>query len=627
MIKDQARIGTRLLVGLVAVAIALSAFVVSHIRYGGPMFRKYALQDELVADILPPPAYLVESYLEASLLLTAPEKVAEKTAALDQLHKDFDTRKAYWASAGLPADEAAILGDSQKSAALFWDALEQRYLPAIRKGDLAQAKKVHDEELGPAYAAQHGDILKLVDAGNAFKAREHKSDDVLVDAALALVGLLMAGLVAAVIYAGRFIRGGIVEPLAQTASAMEQMAAGDYQSGVDGLERSDEIGTMAQAMEVFRRAGIAKAEAEADQKMVVDALSEGLAKLAAQDLEFRLRDHFPESYESLRHDYNRAQDSLMSAMGAVRVGAASLSRTIHEIRAASEDLARRNEIQAASLEETAASLNEVSSTVEAAANTAETVRSTTQAAHAQASDGGEVVTRAIEAMAGIEHSSEEIGQIVNVIDGIAFQTNLLALNAGVEAARAGDAGKGFAVVASEVRLLAQRSADAARDIKDLIANSSAQVSNGVALVGETGEKLRDIVVRVGEISSLIDTMAENSQTQAVNLVQVNRAVGEMDRMTQQNAAMVEQSNAATRALAEEAIRLDEMVKSFRTRNRNVRPETPRNPGALRRQSALEIAVPSDEKAPVVAPAPAPVVARPVPVVSGNLAVSEEWSAF
>jgi len=154
MIKDQARIGTRLLVGLVAVAIALSAFVVSHIRYGGPMFRKYALQDELVADILPPPAYLVESYLEASLLLTAPEKVAEKTAALDQLHKDFDTRKAYWASAGLPADEAAILGDSQKSAALFWDALEQRYLPAIRKGDLAQAKKVHDEELGPAYAAR-----------------------------------------------------------------------------------------------------------------------------------------------------------------------------------------------------------------------------------------------------------------------------------------------------------------------------------------------------------------------------------------------------------------------------------------------------------------------------------------
>jgi methyl-accepting chemotaxis protein len=593
MIKDQARRGTTMLIALVGISISLSTFVVLQIRYGGPIFKKYALQDELVADILPPPAYLVESYLEASLLLTAPDKLAEKKTALTQLHKDYTTRKAYWATAPLPADQIATLQTSQKSAEIFWDALENRYLPAIASGNIPAAQAIHQNELAPAYKAQHEAILKLVDQSTTFKAQEHSHDDIVVTSALALVAALMLAMLGAVWAARGLITRRITAPLSQTADAMHAMAQGDYEIEITGQNSGDEIGMMANAMEVFRQNGRAKAQAEREQAQVVAALTTGLAKLANQDLEYRIRDHFPQTYDTLRTDYNRALDSMMQAMGTVRVGASSLMRSIGEISTASEDLARRNEHQAASLEETAASMNEVSHTVQSAARTALTVRAATQEAHAQASDGGEVVARAIEAMAAIEHSSQEIGQIVNVIDAIAFQTNLLALNAGVEAARAGDAGKGFAVVANEVRLLAQRSADAARDIKDLIANSSAQVSQGVSLVDETGNKLRGIVNQVGEIAGLIEEIAESSSSQANNIAMVNSAVSEMDAMTQQNAAMVEQSSAATRSLSEEAQRLTELVSAFRTRDRNVRPEHPAKGDHLRRQTAVD--TPADQR--------------------------------
>jgi len=615
MIRDQARFGSNVLVALVVVAMALSAFLVMEVRYGGPIFKKYALQDELLADILPPPAYVVEPYLEASLLLSQPGKLAEKTAALGQLRKDYETRKAYWQTTALPADQFAVLKASQVSADTFWGAVEQRYLPAVRRGDLVEAKRVHEAELAPAYQAQHEAILKLVDMSNSYRAKEHAGDDVMVGLSLAGVGVLMLAVVGAMVVARRLIAGRILAPLGQTAQAMGSLAAGDYHTPVQGQQRGDEIGVMAQAMEVFRQAGLAQQQAQREQQQAVAALTMGLAKLASQDLEFRLYDEFPADYEVLRLDYNRAQDALMEAIGSVRVGAGSLMRSIGEIRSASEDLARRNEHQAASLEETAASLNEVAQTVQASAQMAITVRASTLAAQRQAGDGGAVVTRAVEAMAAIEASSQSIGQIINVIDGIAFQTNLLALNAGVEAARAGEAGRGFAVVANEVRLLAQRSADAARDIKALISNSSVQVAQGVALVGETGGKLREIEGTVREISGLIEDIASSSERQAANIQMVNGAVNEMDQMTQQNAAMVEQSSAATRNLSEEAKHLAELVASFRTRNRNVRPDKLSDPVPFRRQSA------------VVAAQRQAAGARPARVV-GNLALAQEdWGTF
>ena len=358
---------------------------------------------------------------------------------------------------------------------------------------------------------------------------------------------------------------------------------------IDGLSRSNEFGTMARSMDVFRRSGLARLQADQDQKQVVEALSLGLEKLAAKDLEYRIaKEDFPEEYEVLRRSFNATLDTLLHVMGTVRVGAGSVLNSIGEIRAASDDLAMRNQQQAASLEETAAAMRSVTGRVREAATSAAGAQEAIERARGRASEGGEVVQQAIAAMAAIETSAQEISTIINVIDGIAFQTNLLALNAGVEAARAGEAGKGFAVVATEVRALAQRSADAANDIKALITKSSTQVSAGVSLVGQSGGKLEEIVGQVRELHSLITAITHSAREQSESLNQVNTAVGEMDHMTQQNAAMVEETTAATRSLETEATSLSQLTSSFRTRLRNARPDVAGSGEQLRRKTSVGV---------------------------------------
>ncbi len=238
-----------------------------------------------------------------------------------------------------------------------------------------------------------------------------------------------------------------------------------------------------------------------------------------------------------------------------------------EIRQASDDLARRTEQQAASLEEASAAMTTLASTVRSSADDAAHMHGSVQEAHGEAMKGGAVVSEAVAAMNDIHDSAQEIGKIISVIDGIAFQTNLLALNAGVEAARAGDAGRGFAVVATEVRALAARTADAARDIKVLISASSTQVERGVNLVGQTGNTFALIVEQVGHVAELASNIARMSSEQAVSIGQVRETVREMDTMTQQNAAMVEEATAAARSLASESQQLATLVERFRLEQR------------------------------------------------------------
>jgi methyl-accepting chemotaxis protein len=233
-----------------------------------------------------------------------------------------------------------------------------------------------------------------------------------------------------------------------------------------------------------------------------------------------------------------------------------------EISTAADDLSRRTEQQAASLEETSAALDQITATVRKTAEGAGHARQVVSSAKQQAQLSGEVVGNAVAAMGHIEKSSAQIGQIIGVIDEIAFQTNLLALNAGVEAARAGDAGRGFAVVAQEVRALAQRSAEAAKEIKGLIQASSGQVALGVELVGETGKALARIAAEVTEIDGAVTEIAASAQEQSTALAEVNTAVNQMDQVTQQNAAMVEQSTAASHSLAQEAEQLATLVGRF-----------------------------------------------------------------
>jgi methyl-accepting chemotaxis protein len=387
---------------------------------------------------------------------------------------------------------------------------------------------------------------------------------------------------------GWLLSNAIAAPVTAMTAAMRRLAGGDNTVDVPAVGRKDEIGGMAAAVLTFKEAAIAKirlegqsaeqrAEAERvreageaeraanarEQAGVVARVGEGLEALAAGDLTFRLTETFPAAYRKLQADFNAAMDQLAQTMGVINRAVGGIQAGSGEIAGASNDLSKRTEQQAASLEETAAALDEITATVRRTAEGAGSARRTVDNARKDAETGGHVVDRAVAAMTQIEQSSSKIGNIVGVIDEIAFQTNLLALNAGVEAARAGESGKGFAVVAQEVRALAQRSAEAAKEIKALISASTTQVDEGVTLVGETGEALRRIIAGVQDINRIVAEIAASAAEQSTGLQQVNTAVNQMDQATQQNAAMVEQSTAASQALSNEARELGRLVQRFR----------------------------------------------------------------
>jgi methyl-accepting chemotaxis protein len=296
----------------------------------------------------------------------------------------------------------------------------------------------------------------------------------------------------------------------------------------------------------------------------VDQIAVALERLAANDLSYRMSASIDAQFARVRDDFNSAVQALDETIGAVAMATKNVNAGANEISTASDDLSRRTEQQAASLEETAAALDQITATVGRSAEGAKRASEAASDARVDAAKSGEIVGEAVTAMDGIEESSSQINQIIGVIDEIAFQTNLLALNAGVEAARAGEAGRGFAVVAQEVRALAQRSADAAKEIKVLIANSSAQVDRGVKLVGETGRALTSIAGKVSEIDTLIREIAQSSREQATGLGEVNVAVNQMDQVTQQNAAMVEEATAAAANLRTEAGELERLIARFNT---------------------------------------------------------------
>jgi methyl-accepting chemotaxis protein len=323
------------------------------------------------------------------------------------------------------------------------------------------------------------------------------------------------------------------------------------------------ISTYLSALDEERqRAEQARLEAEKNQAEALNVLTQALERLATGDLRTRIAAPLATEFDKLKADFNATALKLQEVMSTIRSSSGSINAGTRDIASAAEDLSQRTETQAASLEETAAALDQITTTVKNAAQGAASARDVVAAAKEDAQKGGAVVKRAVAAMGGIDNSSEEIGQIIGVIDEIAFQTNLLALNAGVEAARAGEAGRGFAVVASEVRALAQRSADAAKQTKLLIANSTEQVKEGVALVTETGKSFERIAGQVSDISSVVTDIANGAQQQVTALQEVNVAVNQIDQVTQQNAAMAEQATAASHSLKRETAELDHLIGTF-----------------------------------------------------------------
>jgi methyl-accepting chemotaxis protein len=505
------------------------------------------------------------------------------------------------------ADQAAatdlVLGEYEK---LVSDDKQRGLITSLREGfaayrklgtemlelsgdnDKEFAKVLFDGEMRAAATKINDAIEELVGLNvSGSEAAQSTSTDaynfVLLEVVVT-IGVTALVLVVAV----SFAVGGIARPIQVITGSMTHLAAGDVDTAVPYAGRRDEIGEMAGAVEVFREAALenrrlaadgkeqrararaenirvteeAEAAAQARLLQATSGLASGLKRLAAGDLSFQLTEPFAPDFEALRHDLNTAVSQLGETLSAVTHSANAIDNGTREISTSADDLSKRTEQQAASLEETAAALDQITVNVSNSSKRAEEARTVAIQANTSAAQSGTVVANAVDAMEKIEQSSSQISSIIGVIDEIAFQTNLLALNAGVEAARAGDAGKGFAVVAQEVRELAQRSAKAAKEIKDLIRNSSAEVEGGVKLVRETGEALKTIEQYVVTINQHMDAIATSSREQSVGLGEVNTAVNQMDQVTQQNAAMVEETNAASATLAMESNRLRELISQF-----------------------------------------------------------------
>jgi len=554
---------------------------------------------ETAAEVASAANYLQQRYASVNKYLN--EALAELViqANRDRVQTIGKLADAYFAKAGeLAKVMEAKLGAPSADAGL--DAKEKELRTSLN-ATAEEMTKTLDEGI---------DVAKSLSAKAIEERRETQQFASIVNNGMSLVMVLL--LLGSAVFGTR----AIARPIGRLTESMGILANGNLDSDVPFTERRDELGEMARAVEVFKQNGIKVREMNAQEAALqaksadlqssigevvsaavagdftqritkdydnadlnrfaasvnelVTSVDRGIAEtrrvvsaLAEGDLTESMRGEFQGAFGELKGNVNQTMANLRSVLGEVRAAIDTINGGAGEMRTASGDLSKRTEQQAASLEETSSALEEITVAVKHSTERATEASHMVDEARKSTEQSSAVVKDAVSAMGRIEQASGEIGQIINVIDEIAFQTNLLALNAGVEAARAGDAGKGFAVVAQEVRELAQRSAGAAKDIKALISRSSGEVQSGVKLVTATGEALTLIQGHVVKINEHVHSIATAAREQSTGLSEVSTAVNHMDQTTQQNAAMVEESTAATNRLAEEASNLARLIARFK----------------------------------------------------------------
>jgi methyl-accepting chemotaxis protein len=521
-----------------------------------------------------------QTHLVASVLSEA--SVAREAAMLNPFRERFKALSESLAKSTKTLDDAAIktaIADLLAFGSGSGNVLElrERELAAATRADAAiEQNRGIQRELDRAVAAVVGDIEQAQLVGDLAHNR-------IVLIIVAVLSLIASGAIAVL-----YVQRSLVRRLCGVCAAMRQLAAGDVRLEVPAVADRDEIGEMARAVVVFRDAAVEKehmAEQASEQRraseeaqataagaqrrnaevqaQVIGALKAGLVEVSAGDLTFRLADDFPAAYAEVRDEFNRTIARLRETIEVLSASTREVAGAATEISSSTIDLSQRTEEQAATLEQTSASLEEISTVVGRNAENAQQASASAGNARAIADRNGQVVAKAVEAMARIEDSSRRIADIIGVIDEIARQTNLLALNAAVEAARAGEAGRGFAVVASEVRSLAQRSSQAAKDIKALITSSAGEVQDGVELVNTAGAALTEIVTAIAAVAETVSGIASASAEQASGLAQINKALAQMDETTQQNSALVEENAATAQMLDRQAKTMDEQVGFFR----------------------------------------------------------------
>ena len=448
-----------------------------------------------------------------------------------------------------------------------WGAGDLPYLANVAMQTWATESTGDGRLIAAPARAESGEIVGAV----GFIWSPDQAFGVLLELQIIVYGIATALFLFLTVFVAWGLRRLLTHPLQSVRDGVQNLTKGNFDEGPMMPERRDEIGEIARAVEELKQQ-LHKAEdlartrevSQQNQADVVTVLNRALKRMSDGDLTLTIDDPFAPEYESLRRHFNSTHATIVSIIDAVIESSERIRSSAEEIAQSSGDLAQRTESQAATLQQTAGAMEILNNGVRSAADAAHAVEAIMGDARNTAEGSGEVVSTAVEAMSKIEDSSQKITKILGLIDEIAFQTNLLALNAGVEAARAGEAGRGFAVVAAEVRALAQRSSDAAQDIKQLITESNDHIHEGVQLVGRTGEELEKLIGRVGTISDRVSEIADSAENQSTTLNEINTGVGQLDGVTQHNAAMVEQTTAASQVLRNDATQLARIVSVFKT---------------------------------------------------------------